>query len=515
MQKGTMSRIQYNTHKPKELRRLYEPLGILYELTGKDVTSLRSNLSTSAQGINIMQRRRNFVDAIAFLGAYGKGCEIAVAIERQPDGLIFRVAGTGDIDGTVIPFLNKLLGLLSDILKLEQGVLRADKGEQILLSLSEFAVDFAQEKVFAYYMKLLHNSARVCVPDMTAGLNEAHRETLNFKAWFQENFYKNGLPLSQEDMKLLAKECFKARQDGLFQPLREFTYQGNEHVTYFEKFYKQLRKLSMTFDMTSQLLESAISLREDFANDLAAESIPSSPNLPIPLLPRKLDMKGIAHRMFSDSSRSNDFFQKLERTAPPGLIQALERHSREVRTEVHPELLVTNYFDTLSDGVFIDKSDKYIGCTKPSCYLCHLFISYHPARYSAISSSSRICLNWRLPDISPKENNALVRTGIQKNILRKLIDTIRNQLDQKVSNEWDLQTHCAESENEWILPIDDDTLDYNSQPSSPKSTPVYPIASTESLIPELGTRSDEISGAESDTDQDAEDVVIFKGRSRS
>ncbi|KAL4986545.1 hypothetical protein BDW68DRAFT_124581 [Aspergillus falconensis] len=514
MRKRTISTDRYNTHKPKELRRLYEPLGVLYELTTKGATKPRRIFPPRGQGISIMQRRRDFVDAVAFLGTYTKECGIAVALERQPGGLILRVAGTGDIDGKVVPFLNDLLHLLSAIVKLQKDEVEGEVKERILLSLADIALDFAQEKAFAHYMKLLHHIAPVCLTDMTSELNDPYKDPNDFKAWFQENFYKKGAPLAQGDMKLLAKECFKARQSGLINSLREFTYQGHEHVTYFEKFYKQIRKLSLTIDMTSQLLESAISLRQDLANDLAAESIPSSPGLPIPLLPRKLTMEGIAHRMFSDPSRSDDFLQKLQQTAPPGLTNTLADYSHTVLTEVHPELLVINYFDSLSDGGFIDEGDKYIACTKPSCYLCHLFISYHPAGYSMISSNSRLCLNWRLPDISHQECNAMTRAKNQRSILQQLINTIRIELERKVKNEWILQPHCTESETEWTLSIDDETLDYSLQPTSPELTPGYPIASTELLTSERDTSSDEMSGRGKGTDQDAEDVVVFKGRCR-
>ncbi len=315
-------------------------------------------------------------------------------------------------------------------------------------------------------------------------------------------------------MKLLAKECFKARQSRLLNPLRNFTYQGHEHVTYFEKFHKQLRKLSLTMDMTSELLESAISLRQDLADGLIAQSIPSSPRLPIPLLQRKLTMEGIANRISSDSSKRDDFLRKLQLTAPPGLIQALSDNSQKVFTEVHPELLVINYFDALSDGGFIDERDKYIGCTKPSCYLCHLFISYHPARYSMIRSNSRVCLNWRLPDICLREGNALARAKDQKSILRKLIDTIRTDLEEKVNNDWISQSHCTESETEWAPAIEDDTINSSSPLSNPESTSGCPAASTDIPILELNTTSEEASGSSNSSDEDAGGVVLFKGRCR-
>ncbi|KAL2827774.1 hypothetical protein BDW59DRAFT_171218 [Aspergillus cavernicola] len=509
-----VSRSQHGFHKPKELRRFYEPLGVLHELTMKGASKPRSIFSTSARGISIMQRRRDFVDAIAYIGAYRKGCEIAVAVERRPDALFVRVAGTAEIDKIVVPFLNNLLPQLSIILKHSAGDIKDDLNDKILVHLSDMVLDFGQEKIFAHYMKILQHIAPICLADMITDLNEADRDNLNFKAWFQDNFYKNGAPLLQEHMKPLARECLNAQQSGMFDLLREFTYQGHKHVTYFEKFYKQLRKLSLTIDMTSQLLESTISLRQDLANEMVARSLPSSPSLPIPLLPRKLSVEGIANRMFSNSSKRNDFLQKLQQIAPPGLSKTLVHYSQTVLTQVHPELLVMNYFDALSDGGFIDENDKYIGCTKPSCYLCHLFISYHPARYSSLSSNSKICLNWRLPDISREEYNAMARVENQKSILQQLINTIRNQLEEKVKNEWILQPHCAESEIEWMLPVDDDTFDYSPQPSSPQLTPASPIVSTGLITPRFDIDFNDASGSGTDGDQDAEDVVLFKGRGR-
>jgi hypothetical protein len=351
--------------------------------------------------------------------------------------------------------------------------------------------------------------------ERTDGVADVNQGSLEFKSWFQENFYQNGALLLQEHMKLLAKECFKARQSGLLGALRSFTYQGHAHVTYFESFYKQLRKLGLTVEMTSQLLESAISLRQDFANDLTAESIPSSPRLPIPLLQRKLTMEGIANRISSDSAKTEDFLQKLQLTAPPGLILALSEYSQNVLTEVHPELLVINYFDALSDGGFINERDKYIGCTKPSCYLCHLFISYHPARYAQISSNSRICLDWRLPDISHGEGNAMARAKDQKSVLRKLIETIRTDLEEKVNNDWISQSHSSESDSEWARPVEDDTINYSSPLSGPESTPGCPSTSTDIPTLELSTASEEASNTSNSSDEDSGGVLLFKGRRRS
>ncbi|KAL4962968.1 nucleic acid/nucleotide deaminase domain-containing protein [Aspergillus stella-maris] len=504
---------QYNTHKPKELRRFYEPLGILYELTMRDQMKPRSVFSVSARGISIMQRRRDFVDSIAFIGAYSKECEIAVALERQPDLLIVRVAGTGETEKIVVPFLNDLLTALSTVVKSSIDDIRGELKDRIVIHLSDMALDFGQEKIFAHYMKIVQDIAPVCLADIATGLNEAAGDCLRFKGWFQDKFYKNGAILTRQDMRVLARECLHARQSGQLELLKKFTFQGSEHVTYFEKFYNKLANLSRTIDMVSKLYESTVALRQDLANDLVAESLPSSPSLPVPLLPNKLSMESISNRMFSDSSKRDDFLQKLQQITPPSLAEALVYHSKEV-TEVHPELIVINHFDRLPDGGFLDEGDKYIGCTRPSCYLCHLFVSYHPARYSGISANSKICLKWRLPDIWHEECNAMTRAEYQKSILRKLINTIRIELEEKVNKEWMLQSHYSEWEAQWTLPVDDDTVAYGSPPSSPKLTSASRTASISQATQESVTKSDRASDADKASDEDAEDIVLFKGRCR-
>jgi hypothetical protein len=346
----------------------------------------------------------------------------------------------------------------------------------------------------------------------TDGSIEAAGDCVRFKGWFQDKFYKNGAILTRQDMRVLARECFDARQSGQLELLRKFTFQGNKHVTYFEKFYKRLANLSRTIDMVSKLFESTVALRQDLANDLVAESLPSSTSLPIPLLPKKLSMESISNRMFSNSSKRDDFLQKLQQITPPSLAKALVYHSKKAVTEVHPELIVINHFDRLPDGGFLDEGDKYIGCTRPSCYLCHLFISYHPARYSGISANSKICLKWRLPDIWHEECNAMTRAKYQKSILRQLINTIRNELEEKVNKEWMLQFHYSESETQWTLPVDDDIFARGSTPSSPNLTSASQTASISQVTQELDTKSDRASDADKTSDEDAEDTVLFKGR---
>ncbi|KAL2813875.1 hypothetical protein BJX63DRAFT_442745 [Aspergillus granulosus] len=506
---------QYDTHKPKELRRFYEPLGILYRLN--DQTKPHSMFSSSGRGIDIMQRRRDFVDSIAYIGAYSKECEIAVALERQPDRLILRVAGTGDIETTTVPFLNDLLSAVSHIVKSGTDGIRGELKESIVFHLSEIALDFAEEKTFAQYMKILR-IASICLEDITTGLNGADGDCLRFRAWFQENFYKNSALLTKQDMKALARKCIHARQSGQLEVLGKFTFQGNKHLTYFEKFYKKLTSLSRTIDMVSKLFESIVSLRQDLANDLVAEGLPPSTSLPIPLLPRKLTLEGIANRMFSKAVERDEFLRKLEQTAPAGLTKTLVDYSREVATKVHPELIIINYFDGLTVGGFLDDNDKYIGRTKPSCYLCHLFVSHHPAKYSAMSANSNLCLDWRLPDISRHEGNAMARAETQKSILRKLINTIRKELEEQVNKAWEeLQSHFSDSETQSAVPIDeddDDTFPCGSPPPSPKLTPASPTTSINQVARELDTELGQASGADNTSDEDEKDIIVFKGRCR-
>lgn len=61
----------------------------------------------------------------------------------------------------------------------------------------------------------------------------------------------------------------------------------------------------------------------------------------------------------------------------------------------HAELLVLEKFH--HDKLEFVHDDKYIGCSKPSCYCCYLYIQSHPGQFSPRPSHGNLWINWAPP----------------------------------------------------------------------------------------------------------------------
>lgn len=278
----------------------------------------------------------------------------------------------------------------------------------------------------------------------------AKAHTLDFRAWFGEYFLKDGIPLREEDMASLARECFSSYQSSRFDVIKCFLYQGQRHVEEVERFDELLREMGTPIKMTQLLHDSATALVEDLKTGVMVEGTPPSPPLRIPLLKRKLDPEGILHRMFSQADREEQLRQNLYQIASMNeLPRQLHRYAETIFTQVHPELLIINYFDMLGSSDFFDNSDKYIACSRASCYLCCQYTSSHPKRYTVEPASKEIDLHWRLPDISIHESRAAPRFNQQKLVLQKLTDHVRKYLESLITS------HCISNHSYAEQPIDD------------------------------------------------------------
>lgn len=95
---------------------------------------------------------------------------------------------------------------------------------------------------------------------------------------------------------------------------------------------------------------------------------------------------------------------------------------------VHAELILLEMFSTKKLQFLED--DKFIGCSKPACYCCHLYIQCHPGNFVEPASHQKIYLNWRAPDQCqgmPK--------GHQQNMFNLMIARIRSAVFQHLEKQ--------------------------------------------------------------------------------
>ncbi|KAB8071216.1 hypothetical protein BDV29DRAFT_193450 [Aspergillus leporis] len=166
----------YINHKSKDLRRLYEPLSLLRALNDQ-ITEKQPIEVVDSRGVGILQRRRDFLNALVRLGAFKEGCNLAITAGKDDENVIIAVAGSEAVNDDVVPFLETLLELAT---KGPHEGSKREPRQMELLQMAAYVMKWHNNKTFALYHEIFDYLAPVCIPVVIARLQEpgvfiAHR----------------------------------------------------------------------------------------------------------------------------------------------------------------------------------------------------------------------------------------------------------------------------------------------------------------------------------------------------
>jgi hypothetical protein len=91
------------------------------------------------------------------------------------------------------------------------------------------------------------------------------------------------------------------------------------------------------------------------------------------------------------------------------------------RPRIHAELLLLEHF--YHQNLRFVENDRYIGCSKPSCYCCDLYMKCHPGGFVTRACHGNLWINWRAP-IPPIDNDEQARKHTAK-MLNEMVKTVR------------------------------------------------------------------------------------------
>jgi hypothetical protein len=92
---------------------------------------------------------------------------------------------------------------------------------------------------------------------------------------------------------------------------------------------------------------------------------------------------------------------------------------KEVVTRVHAELQIADTFSRSKDKEFV-ANDKYIGCSKPACYFCYLWLCNHKHDYVPPATHYKIIPGCRGPDSNLNEAGATVLMEMYAKMSREM-----------------------------------------------------------------------------------------------
>ncbi|PKY08129.1 hypothetical protein P168DRAFT_9359 [Aspergillus campestris IBT 28561] len=418
------------------LRLLYEPLSLLDTLDQTRGDRIRpDDVPSHDAEFSLIGSQRSFVNAIAYICAYKKGPAYvtAAALEKAPEEIVLWLAANKGIEPAVIDFLNPVVKIITWLVGKTSARLENEEGASALNLLTGKTLSFNSPRIYSYYCQIVNHAAPDVVPELAR--DPRFRDipkVIEFRKWLASHLYEDDedhVQLQERDMERLAKKCYESRK--LFNVLRNLG--GDPRQTErFEHLYKLLGKLGKHVVMCKRLVEASIVLRTEFLRGLTVKTVPRSRERQIPLR-RKCNVDGIANRIFRKPTDRDRFIARLETIyTADDLNKRLECQYGQTKTFVHAELLLFNHLDTI-DGDYLDNSDKYVGCSKPACYLCYQYICTHPGGYARPPSHQKLYLRWRLPDIKQAQPLAAILFQRQKEVLEKMIITVRSDLNNEVA----------------------------------------------------------------------------------
>ncbi|KAI0101806.1 hypothetical protein GGR51DRAFT_528564 [Nemania sp. FL0031] len=103
-----------------------------------------------------------------------------------------------------------------------------------------------------------------------------------------------------------------------------------------------------------------------------------------------------------------------------------EYDDKNFKPLIHAEIQVLGHF--WGKRQFFE-DDRYIGCSKPACYCCHLYMQHHPAKCVVPQTSRNVYVNWGLEALPQGTRD--VDYKHQRDMLNEMTKAIRSDaLDQ-------------------------------------------------------------------------------------
>jgi hypothetical protein len=164
-----------------------------------------------------------------------------------------------------------------------------------------------------------------------------------------------------------------------------------------------------------------------------------------PELRNKTTLKEIAHRMISNDEplllEIQRRLQVLDQAMDIERIVRVEYDKKNFKPRVHAELMLLEHF--YRNRLDFVENDRYIGCSKPACYCCSLYIRSHPGQFVEPASHQKIYLNWMPPTSNWHAPDSGSRfANHERDMLNKMAELIRlKTIDQIKTQSGPRQKH--------------------------------------------------------------------------
>ncbi|OJD23884.1 hypothetical protein ACJ73_04760 [Blastomyces percursus] len=410
------------------LHRVYGAILLLNILGPVRGDRQKAEIVSDEPGLHDTKLRQHFRNALAYVCAFDTGSDhvTAIALDAQPSITNVLIAANRGVPNDVVEFLRDILSILRCV-AMESPVHDTSHIQEVIL---RKVVTLGQPRI-RYYHKLAVGMYESCIEIMQgrqsiSSTGPRPPELDQVQAFLDRYFDPNRSLKDQGDCLDIVKQCHGVRGTGMIESLNSFAAHGQPCQSKFQRLQELLKKLGKHVTCSRRLINAANSLPREFTLGFEVKPISPSPLVPICLPPKKSSVEGIIGRMIPDEPEQKPIKDRLKQRRLGGLDEITQEINalRSAKTQTHAELLLIDYIEQHEE--IRETNDKYIGCSKPACYLCHLYIRHHPGNYALPDTSNKLYVKWRIPDIDSDNRDVKTKLTEQaEEILVKIIDDIR------------------------------------------------------------------------------------------
>ncbi|KAK2807859.1 hypothetical protein FQN50_005248 [Emmonsiellopsis sp. PD_5] len=394
--------------------------------------------------------RRHFCNALAYVCAFDTGSDsvTAIALDAQPHETTVLVAANRGVSPEVVKFLKEVLKFLQCVATDPKLVDQAEMRRQLVYKV----VNKSQPRIRHYHQQAVDMYKNFCAQVITSERKKYNdRDPRAAKldqldTFLRAQFHHSRTPNSAPACLTLVQNCHGARYSGILSQLDPFVAQGQPCQLKFQRLKELVDKLGKHITCCRRLLDAATLLPREFVFGFDVKTIAPSKEAPIPLPESKSSVDRIVGRMYSKPEQESVKTQLARHDPDLKRISSEIKEHRRAKTQTHAELLIINYIEEHGCH-FPDSDDRYIGCSKPACYLCHLYIRHHPGGYSLPDTSKKLYTKWRVPDIyaSDMEGRGKEKLKGTEKILDKMIQEIKTDFRNDINRPGPRAMHADSS----------------------------------------------------------------------
>ena len=359
---------------------------------------------------------RRFLDRLCWMCDYEPGGDTvnSIAIEKSADCPIFWLATTYKRVQVIQTHLTEIIGLLSSA----HG-LSASASYDLEQKICNKCIDFASKRV-KHYAKLLVRLSEQCrkvlnSSDAQLAQDLSHLAILERspgELCARADHFRNS-----ESLKLLSRRVSSVESPSTWSMLRHYIGRlGSWHHA-------------------SRTLVSYASMRPQIFANFRVMYLATPKPIVLPRADGFTALHSVLTRLFTgqeqlELKRGIEALQRL-RGFDLDLKLREAYDDKNFKPRVHAEVWLLEHFNR-SDMPFLD-DDRYVGCSKPSCYCCNLYILHRQGKSMQRPTHGNVWTNWQLPLHHDSSNHSL-RTSLMSRMISKFKEDLRNRIISPTTN---------------------------------------------------------------------------------